>query len=123
MSRSADHLLLLSQKVDRLRSTSAPNPQHIEGFRAWVKTAEGLPGSREGLLKLLSDDEDLIAFNERDDKVKIGWQQGNTARIVLGVATLFSAILLQMVSDSRLKVLIGVQLLGLIIVLCIPQHL
>ena len=46
--------------------------------------------------------------------------RSNSGRIVLGIATLLAALTLQLVSGLHLKLLMSVQLIGMIVALCLP---
>ena len=116
-----DQLLLLSQKVGKLKAASLASLEHVERFRAQLKAAEELvPSSKEALLAALSDEEDLITLESNHAQNTKSIFYDNLGRIFLGVAILTAAGTLQVVSDLSIKMLVGAQMVAMIVALCLP---
>ena len=115
-----DQLLLLSQKIGKLKSASAAKPEHVERFRTRLKEAEWLSlPLKDTLLKMLSEPDDLIDTEETEVRNDKRHQNETKGRIMLGSAILIAVVALQIVSDFHLKFIIFMQLVGLMVALCL----
>ena len=113
--------MLLSQKVDKLKAASAASTDHIETFRARLEKLRELPSAeREALLLNLDDEEDLVTLYAHSEKTEKTVIHDNLGRIVLGVSILMTAVTLQIASDLQIKLLVGLQMVGMIVALCLP---
>ena len=110
--------------LDRLEYVGAEASSHSfhPPFGAFTHSCQHLLlGLQQELSKLQSELKQLEAYL---DTIKSEGEnsglRNNFGRVVLGVATLLAAFTLQLVSGLHLKLLMGVQLIGMIVALCLP---
>ena len=116
-----DRLLLLSIKVEKLKATSSPSPEQVERSRARLQeVGEILPSSKEALLAALSHEDDLITLESQQGEPAKRISRNTLGRISLGIAILIAAVTLQLVSSLSMKLLVGVQMVGMVVALCLP---